>query len=597
MYGPAYLLLARPIVLFSSGLMGRSEVDQWRLVNFLTFVLGVVFLYLFSLRWLSPGAACFTALLYATQPVLWGHAFINPKDTPFITFFILAIYTSFKFVDAISAGATPMTPSEAAVRDAWPRFRRIILLLGVLGLLALLVFIGLAPWLRSGLAQAIQAFYDADPATLPSRLFSRLAPNAAGIPPAAYIQKGLALFARMQKLILFSCLPLVIAAVLVAFFPTQWIRFFIAWETGPHGPLPRLPYVRRGDQLSVLRAALPLALLAGAVVGVSTTLRILAPLAALLAFIYFLLRFERRPLLPWLVYGLAALLSMVLAWPFLWDAPLARFGEVLAHMSYNPKQIPVLFDGVVYSSTGLPTAYLPKLLAITLSEPVWPLVLIGLCWLGFAWWRSRPTTQENKGVEAGRSWLPLLGWFGLPLAYVLLLHPPMYDGYRHFLFILPPVFIFAGLGYQALRERIHSAWVHALLLAAFILPGFFGLLATHPYQYAYYNSLVGGLGGAYRRFETDYWLTCYKELLAQANQEIPGTATIFVRRNPTIAAAYAANRFTIEPFDPDADVTFPGSLLLLTTRSNVDLATHPSDPLLLQVGRDGAVFCLIREVK
>jgi hypothetical protein len=49
-------------------------------------------------------------------------------------------------------------------------------------------------------------------------------------------------------------------------------------------------------------------------------------------------------------------------------------------------------------------------------------------------------------------------------------------------------------------------------------------------------------------------------------------------------------------YDPDDDQTFPGSLLLLTTRSNVDLIQYPDAPELLSVGRGGAVFCLVRQI-
>ena len=32
------------------------------------------------------------------------------------------------------------------------------------------------------------------------------------------------------------------------------------------------------------------------------------------------------------------------------------------------------------------------------------------------------------------------------------------------------------------------------------------LVQLHPYEYLFYNSLVGGLPGAARRYETDYWV-------------------------------------------------------------------------------------------
>jgi len=38
-------------------------------------------------RWLTRNASLGATLLFATQPLFWGHAFISPKDIPFLTFF------------------------------------------------------------------------------------------------------------------------------------------------------------------------------------------------------------------------------------------------------------------------------------------------------------------------------------------------------------------------------------------------------------------------------------------------------------------------------------------------------------------------------
>lgn len=111
-----------------------------------------------------------------------------------------------------------------------------------------------------------------------------------------------------------------------------------------------------------------------------------------------------------------------------------------------------------------------------------------------------------------------------------------------------------------------------------LAPGIFALVRLHPYPYTYYNAFIGGVGGAFRRYETDYWLTCYKETLRLINQEAQGHAvTLFALRQPQIARRYAAANVTVEGFDPDNDTTFPGSLLLLTTRYNQDQTHHPQD--------------------
>lgn len=102
-YGPAYLLPARAIVDLLDWALPVSRSDLWHLVNFLTFQAGVLLLYGICKRWVMPWAAFAAALLFSTQPVLWGHAWINPKDIPFTVFFLAAMYTGLKMVDRLSS--------------------------------------------------------------------------------------------------------------------------------------------------------------------------------------------------------------------------------------------------------------------------------------------------------------------------------------------------------------------------------------------------------------------------------------------------------------------------------------------------------------
>ena len=53
MYGPAYILTARPFVLLIMATAGSSNYSAWHLINFFLFVVGVVFLYLLALKWSS----------------------------------------------------------------------------------------------------------------------------------------------------------------------------------------------------------------------------------------------------------------------------------------------------------------------------------------------------------------------------------------------------------------------------------------------------------------------------------------------------------------------------------------------------------------
>lgn len=447
--GPAYLILTRNLVYGLQALTGLRQREAWHLVNFVTFQVGAALIYLLTLRLSNPKnrwAALSSAALFSTQPLLWGHAFINPKDPPFLVFFSAAFISGLRLIDET---------------------RR---------------------------------------------------PNSRTI-------------------------------------------HLLGWS-----------------------------LLAGTLLGAATAIRVLAPLAGVLIFLYAF--FQRGPAswrtktLKWLfLYGLTAVLSMLALWPYLWESPVQRFIEVFQFMSANPTQLQVLFAGQMYRAYDLPRRYLPVYLLITLTEPVWPLFLTGLAVTIRHIWKQSET------------WiLPalLLLWFGVPFGYVLLKRPPMYDGFRHFLFIVPPIFIFAGLGMDALCRRLK--WVGAGLAILLLLPGLASIFTLHPYEYTYYNSFVGGTRGAFRQYETDYWLTCYKEAVQQLNQNAPA-ARLIVHREAYIAAAYAAPGLTVLDARAIKHDLQPGDYYLIASRLNEDLRVRRDLPVVFSVERAGARFCVLKQVK
>ena len=99
--GPAYLLLAREPVYLIEKFHVNTD-DAWHLINFLTFLIGVYFLYKICERFMRPWAAFAASALFLLQPLLWGHAFINDKDPPFLVFLTGAVYLGFRMVDQLA---------------------------------------------------------------------------------------------------------------------------------------------------------------------------------------------------------------------------------------------------------------------------------------------------------------------------------------------------------------------------------------------------------------------------------------------------------------------------------------------------------------
>ncbi len=191
-------------------------------------------------------------------------------------------------------------------------------------------------------------------------------------------------------------------------------------------------------------------------------------------------------------------------WPWLLEAPLANARQALETAGRFPRSQPVLYLGEYLNSTDLPWHYVPVWLAVQTPLPTLGLLLAG----GLtAAWRMR----ESRAAAAGLG--VVAAGLVVPLGLVLLTRPVLYDAARHFLFLLPPIAVLAAIGVEGLLAQLgqrvterHAAHVlatgAAVLLVGLPLPE---MVRLHPYQYLYFNELVGGLPGASRRFDLDYW--------------------------------------------------------------------------------------------
>ena len=109
----------------------------------------------------------------------------------------------------------------------------------------------------------------------------------------------------------------------------------------------------------------------------------------------------------------------------------------------------------------------------------------------------------------------------VPIAFQVAFHGPAFTGMRHFLFVLPPIATLAGVGFSRLLDALESQGrplasgaAVALISACFLWEGAL-LVRLHPYESLSYNALVGGLEGAFRRYDMDYWFNSMPEAIHQ----------------------------------------------------------------------------------
>ena len=190
----------------------------------------------------------------------------------------------------------------------------------------------------------------------------------------------------------------------------------------------------------------------------------------------------------------------------------------------------------------------------------------------------------------------LIAWLFLPLIFAVILQPTMYDNFRQFLFIIPPILILAGIGLQALYDKLKQAFVFAILLAGIILFNITWIVKLHPYQYIYYNSLVGGVRGAFREYEMDYWAISYREATEFINEIAAPNSQVIVWGPDHVVTNYAREDLNILEYRKKyRDLPYPADYAIISTRHNKDLTLFPWAEPIFEVGRDGALFVVVKQ--
>ncbi len=306
-----------------------------------------------------------------------------------------------------------------------------------------------------------------------------------------------------------------------------------------------------------------------------------------------------------LLIGITTFSTTYALWPWLWGDPLAHLSEAAVHFSHMPLEFQFPMFGLRLTTTDLPLWYVPANLAVRLPEAI----VLGVLVLPFAFVVAYVTGRSGN-EEAARLWdedPPLvlirlnvgLGWL-LPILVVLLTRPTLYDGFRHLLFILPPLTVTAAGGWLLVyRYWPRLGLVIGVLVGISLTLAISTLWRLHPYEYVYFNRFVGGPRGAAGRFELDYWGASLQEtvrqLVARLHGEEDGATIDYPRR--------------FADCDPWHDLSplFPSGWRIVENDAEIpefaitwerDFCPQYDDkPIYVQVSRMGIVLATVRDLR
>ena len=288
---------------------------------------------------------------------------------------------------------------------------------------------------------------------------------------------------------------------------------------------------------------------------------------------------------------------MVLLWPW---AVLKPLNPVLASEYFSnffEKPWRELFAGKLISVPDMPARYLPQLFFLKLPEILLVLGLGGACGALIAFYRGDVSLRRGAAL-----FVVVLAVF-FPIAAAVVARPALYNGLRHFIFVVPPFAVLGGVAGAALLETSKKygtagiATVCALFLAGIALP-ISDIVRLHPLQYTAFNWVSGGVRMAHHNYMLDYWGVAFK----QTGEGLRAVIADRHLRHP------AGRKWIVEICGPQppADIALGPEFETTWDRKTADFAMMLGTyycrddlraPILVEVRREGVLYGRVYDMR
>ncbi|WP_145831301.1 glycosyltransferase family 39 protein [Bradyrhizobium huanghuaihaiense] len=298
-------------------------------------------------------------------------------------------------------------------------------------------------------------------------------------------------------------------------------------------------------------------------------------------------------LLPGLVVGY---LVMGLIWPWSIMEPGNPFEALTYFSHFFEKPWKEMFDGAIVSVPDMPWSYLPTLFALQLPEVM--LVLMGGAVV------STFALLPRGDVPARRKTILLMLTLAatLPLAIAMVKRPALYNGIRHFVFVIPPMAVLGGVAFAWSMERLranHRTW-QPVVLATFC----FGLalslaemIRLHPYQYTHFNHIAGTVRAADDRFMLDYWGLALKQASDELREQLVERQEVPPVNRKWKVAVCGPQRPAQVALGPDFTIGWDSNAADFAMTLGEFYCKGLTAPVMVEIKRDDVVFARVYDIR
>ena len=298
-------------------------------------------------------------------------------------------------------------------------------------------------------------------------------------------------------------------------------------------------------------------------------------------------------LLPGLVLGY---LIMGLIWPWSIIEPDNPFRALGYFSHFFEKPWKEMFDGALVSVPDMPWSYLPTLFALQLPEVLLVLAIAGVIGAFVVLPRSDVTARRKTIL------LMLMLAATLPLVVAMVKRPALYNGIRHFIFVIPPMTVLAGLAFawamNWLKENRRNWQPAAVTVFAFgLLLSLGEMIRLHPYQYTHFNHIAGTVRAADDRYMLDYWGLALKQASDGLREQLDEKREAPPKGRKWKVAVCGPQRPAQVALGPDFTIGWDSHAADFAMTLGEFYCKGLTAPVMVEIKRDDVVFARVYDIR